>query len=240
VGTSSAYSAPSTGNWPRAKTLMTRFARGTSGLGVLPRLLRSYVSAKGGSASAATSASAGRAAAGRLGRFFTTLGTAGLDSALREFRLDHLVGRPPEECLAGIVDALCGPGGTVDEDVARAAMIEVLAQLADQCATADELEMLLAQQATADGLVDILQDFVFEYIFERLLLELGGRDAAATRDQAAIVNAERELRDYLRARIETVDFSQQRLSGLDWNSPEASAAIERLFRDAYAVAEELL
>ena len=86
MGTSSSYTAPTSGGWPAAKGAATRFARqGGTGAGPIePRqVTRNYVRALGGAAAAAAAAIAGQAAAAQLGRFLSSVSNNGLAPTLQ-------------------------------------------------------------------------------------------------------------------------------------------------------------
>ena len=64
-----------------------------------------------------------------LARAFAAEGPA---EALRHFDLEALAGEPAEEVFVALTDALCPPGSTIEEAIARDAMLETVAAFAEE------------------------------------------------------------------------------------------------------------
>src|SRR3546814_18866971 len=62
-----------------------------------------------------------------LARNFVNQGPA---EALRRFNLEGMAGAPAEDVFVALTDMLCPAGGTIDEAIARDAMLETVADLA--------------------------------------------------------------------------------------------------------------
>ena len=237
MGTSSSYTAPTTGGWPAAKRAATRFARrGGSAGGSSPRsVVAPYVQALGGAAAAAASAMAGRAAAQRLGAFLATSAAKGLGSALAGAgvpdvpadarTLADLAGRDPAEVLAALADALADPADTLEGAAARAAVCAVLEQfLADDGAGLATLD--------ADGVAGALELYLVEYVYHRMLEQIGTQlqNGALTGPDAR--QLELDIHAFITAVVNLELGDVDHLS-LDWTGDEGAGVIDRLMFAAY-------
>src|SRR5687768_7606747 len=176
MGTSSSYTAPTSEGWPTAKGATTRFARqGGTGKGSMSpsRVLGAYVSALGGPKAAANRAVAGQAAARRLGGFLVGIADRGVPQTLAELGLDRLIGLDSADVLSGIVDILVGPGSSLEEAAARAAMITVLAEVIGD----GDFSTVEAFGSGLDAvrITALLGKFLTEYVYRRMIEELGDR-----------------------------------------------------------------
>ena len=202
MGTSSSYTAPTSEGWPAAKGATTRFARqGGTGKGsmVPQRVLGAYVAALGGPRAAAGRAAAGQAAARRLGGFLSAVVDRGVPQALAELGFDRLIGLDSVEVLSGLVDLLAGPGRNLEEAAARAAMITVLSEAFGN-GDVSTIEMF-GEGLDAAAVAALLEKFLAEYIYRRMIEELGDRiqNGALTAEDAQRV--EQDLHAFIQAEV---------------------------------------
>lgn len=235
MGTSSSYTAPTTGSWPTAKRMATRFARqGGTGAGpVTPdQVIRSYIVALGGAAAAVAGAIAGRSVASRLGGFLTAASGQGLGTALQEQQLSALVGQDTTDVLQGLVDHLAGPGRTLEEAAARSALLVVLSEEFEQAGTFAEMEALCTQKLDADGVLRFLERFLEEYVYHRMVEELGDRLANGAITSADACKVEQDIHAFIVAHVR-LELAYIDPLTLDWEAPEAQQLVDRLLTLAY-------
>jgi hypothetical protein len=215
--------------------MATRFARqgGTGGGTIDPhQVTGSYVQALGGAAAAAAGAVAARAIATQLGRFLSAAAGSGLSTALQQEGLAALSGGDTTTVLAGLVDQLAGPGRTLEEATARAAMISVLVGEFGEAETFADLDELFAQTLDAVGVQRILEHFLVEYIYQRMIQEIGERLAKGAMTSTDLRHVELDLHAFIIADVK-FEFTRTDLSVLDWNGAEAQQLIAQLLQDAY-------
>ena len=237
--------APAGGDWVKAKGRFTRFTRGTgSSVG---SAVSAFASAIGGARSVSgggVSAAGGRA--GRLsssvkpgqalGSFLSGVASEGLDKTLRSFGLGHLIGKEPHEILSEIVDYICGNGGTLDEAIARSAVVEVLAEIfsEDDDAYADLRDRWDAE-LDADRIVDLLSLFLSQAIFQRILSDLGDlfeKSAVsafeAERKEQAVLDFIKGMVAFELGEIDPLDFDWQGSDGEELIHRNVAAALGQL------------
>lgn len=235
MGTSSSYTAPTSGNWPKTKRLATLFARQMSqGSGAIAvgQVTGAYAQAMGGGEAAAAGAVAGRAAASSLAGFLSSVVTGGLSNALQQAGLLTLRGRDTIDVLEGLVDYLAGPGKTLEESVARAAMAEVLINEFGEAETYAELDALCTQQLDAAGMLQVLQHFVVEYVYLRIVEAIGERLQNGAMTSADARRCETDIHEFIVATVD-LDFTLVDPLTVDWNGPAGQKIVERLVAEAH-------
>jgi hypothetical protein len=173
MGTSSRQPAPTGGEWTTAKTRLTNWARGGgTNSDLATAALSAFVGALGGATAAASQATGGVRATAGLGDFLADVGRDGLDETLDRYGLADLVGGEPVEVLGEVAGRIVGAGETTEEAVARDALISVLNEIFEEPDSYDDLEAIVVD---ADRLREFVALYLIEYIFERVLHELGDR-----------------------------------------------------------------
>lgn len=247
MGTSSSRNAPTGGGWTSAKRTASRFA---SGAALASDVASAYIGALGGSSSASRGAggaggggaggtfSSTRKVARRLGSFFGSVASRGLDQTLRDFDLGDLVGKPAHEVISGIVDALAGPGATLDEAVARVALVEVMGELYNEVdATYESLVDSWEHAVGRDRCVELFELFLVESIYQKMISDLADRIEGHANSVAMTRARELELRDYIKKMVR-FDLGQNDPLQIDWQGQEGDELIIRNLEAALAQLEE--
>lgn len=172
-----------------ARGNLTRGARTSDGRAIR-RGAGQYVSASGGGRGAARRMPSSRAAAGGLAGLARNFATQGPAEALRPFNLEGLAGAPAVDVFVALTDALCPPGGTIDEAIARDAMLETIAALAAEgVGNFDEM--------TSEDLQEFFIGVVSRSIEGKILNEVGTNSIRVSPDLAAVERAQRMLHDFV-------------------------------------------
>ncbi|WP_417323359.1 Qat anti-phage system associated protein QatB [Erythrobacter aureus] len=206
---------------------MTRGAR-TSDERALRRGAGRYVRASGGGRAAASRMPNSRAVAGGVAGLARSFITQGPAEALRRFNLEGMAGAPAEDVFVALTDMLCPAGGTIDEAIARDAMLETVADLAASgVGNFDEL--------SADDLREFFIGVVSRSIQGKILNEVGTNAIAAPSDIAGVERAQGMLHDFVEGCVrDEFDTRGADLSDLD------AAAIDSFVDDLYGAALDLV
>lgn len=149
-----------------ARTSFNRFARG-DGTRHLRRGSGKFVrSGMGGGGGATRSMGASRQAAGGILAFARDFATTGATGALQAFNLGNLSGAPVEVVFPRLLEAICPPGGNIDEAIARQAFLSAVADLCE--GFEGPLSAL-----TVDQLRTLLTDFIAYSIEGRIVNAIG-------------------------------------------------------------------
>lgn len=230
MGTSSRQSAPTGGDWTRAKTRMTNWARGGGASDdAVQAAFSAFVSALGGAVAAAANATGGVQAAAGLGEFLADVSRDGLDATLDRYGLDDLVGGEPVEVMNEIAARIAGAGDTPEEAVARDAVIEVLSEMFVDADTFADMDAIEIDEAM---LLDFVARYLTEYVYLRVIHELGDRivDNAGSPEESA--RLEQQIRTQIRALV-ALDLSTIDPLTFGWRQPEGVARMRDLLADAF-------
>lgn len=173
-----------------ARGNFTRFA-GSGSRTNLANAVSQYVrTGTGGARQAARRmGSSRRAAAGILGVVRDTH-RLGPSEALRRFNLTTLADRPAADVFLAILEFICPAGGSVDEALARQAMLDAINDLAVANAGAFDTQ-------TPEQLREFFLDFISRSIEGQVIAALGHRAITLPDDVAAVENLQIQLHDFI-------------------------------------------
>lgn len=173
-----------------ARSDFTRAAKSNGGSGGhLKRASGKYVRAVGGAGNAARIMTPSRGVASEIGRLAADALQHGSADALRRFNLESMAGAPANEVFEALAEIICPAGGTINEAIAREAMLAAAAELADSGVTFDAL--------SAESLEAIFLGTISRSIEDKLFNELGSKAVRLPDDTAAVRRIERELHDFV-------------------------------------------
>ena len=210
-----------------ARGNMTRGAR-TSDARALRRGAAQYVQASGGGSTAASRMPNSRAVASRVAGLARNVASQGPAEALRGFNLEGMAGAPAEDVFVALTDMLCPAGGTIDEAIARDAMLETVADLAASgVGNFDEL--------SADDLRELFVGVVSRSIEGKILNDVGTNAIAAPSDIAGVERAQAMLHDFVERCVrDEFDARRTDLGDLD------AGAVDGFVDDLYGTALDLV
>lgn len=187
-----------------------------------------YVAASGGGRAAARQLGSSRALAGGIANLAGAVSRDGPAEALRRFNLESLAGAPAQDVFVALTDALCPPGGTIDEAIARDALLETIADLAaNGIGNFDQL--------TQDDLQEVFIGVVSRSIEGRILNEVGTNAIKLSPDIAAVERAQQMLHSFVIGCVrDRFQDSGESVSALD------SAQIDGFVSDLYAASLDLM
>ena len=256
---------PTGGDWGPLKREATDFAQNVGVKPVLPQsLLRHYIGVRSGTTGSiggiagggavgpggggsggggggaggggrAKQWAGGVATARNVGGFLSRVGDVGLAEALREVGLGDLVGKPAGEISTALLDKLAGPGGTLDQQAARQALMELNDELLAEAKTFEDAEEALSARLDQLGLLDILFRFFGRYLYEcfcrdfyeRLLKKVGSSQVA---------HALKSIKDCIEAAVKT-KLAGRDVRALDWRGTEGQLLSEEVLGEVLDIFE---
>jgi|ERR1700733_3272310 len=235
MGTSSDYTGGSGRNWMQYRRAASNFAR-RGGADRADKVLARYIGALGGAAAAAASGRAAGVSAGQaVADFGSGIATAGLTETLERLGLGHLVGQDRYDVLDGLVEALVGDGGTLEDQAVQSAVIEAFTDLYPE--EAQEYEDLAAVELDRAALVRFIERFVAEWAYARMLPTLAEKFSHIEDPDEARVRY-KELRERLEALVKLEIGSRDPLS-VAWRDPEGEAIVTKVIDQLYEDMEDL-
>lgn len=220
----SAPPAAPTGDFQYPRGQFTRFTNGGGGK-ALGRALKGYVRGAGGGAGATRRMPSSTRVASGVAGLASTFASDGAAAALARFNLQDLAGRPAAEVLESVADIICPDGGTIDEAIARDAMMEAIAELAaDDPGAFDDL--------SPDQVNDFLCDVITRSIVTKILNEIGTNALHGSASDADFREAEDITRGYTQGRVRDA-FGSRFAPRSQPTQSEIDNSISEVFADAF-------
>ena len=212
-----------------ARNNFSRFARsGGDDRRALGRAVSNYVrSSSGGARTAAARMGSARGAGSRLLGFLSDAATRGATEALRALNLGTLAGRPIEEIFLGLADLICPDGGTIDEDIARAAFIETITDLAGAGIT--DLDGL-----TSDQMQTVFELYATNAIEARLCNDIGAKTVVLPSDSRQTARVQAQLNDFIRRGVADA-LTAARAAAAALTPDRVLAFVESIYEQAFGI-----
>lgn len=230
MGTSSDHRGGLGPAWSRARSQAGAWAAagGGDGAGGVASVVAGAARALAGALTPAAAAPAESLA--RLGGLAAaSSGPGGLPRALEDHGLADLIGRPPAEVQAALVDFLAGDPTSRDADAVRLAAEQVVAQLMEDAA---DLDAIVVDEERAEHL---LETFLAAWLARLILRELG--TSLVDPSPAAAEERSQEVREYIAARLRFL-LKDRRVTQIDWASPPGQQIARETIRGAMEVFRE--
>jgi hypothetical protein len=226
---------PPTGDANRFRAARRSFNRATGGAGISDSLRRSvsdYVrTGMGGSGRAAGRMRHSSRTAGQMIGFAQDVRERGFPEAARQFGIQDIAGKSVGESVARITEAFCGPGGSTDEAITRAAWNDTLLQAVEQGFV--DFEALTAEQW--GGLIEL---YVAKSIELRVFNDVGNDSISNASDVEQVNAIQAALHDLIagavHGRVVPLIESGQRLS-----DAQLQQISDNIYELAFAYLEEL-
>lgn len=219
----------------QARNHISQYSTGATGHQSIGRSLNHYVRSRGGAAGATRASRVGRSTTARLGGFLSGVASQGVRTTLETWGLSNVVGRPIEEVLTTIVNAIAPSGATLEEAVARQAFNSTLAELYRRYDLADGgIENLDAMDG--DGVRETLLLSISDQIFQTFLLEVQYGIEQGTINEHEAVDLEWEAKSFIRetVKLEMAELDMDVLH-INWSSDEGERIIEGLYEQAHSI-----
>jgi hypothetical protein len=171
---------------------------------------------------------ASRAVAGNLLGIVRDVRRVGGAEALRQrFNLQQLAGRPAADVFLALMEFVCPPGGTVDDGIARQAMLEAVGDLAES--GVGNFDTMTPVQ-----LEEFFLNFVIRSIEGRIVADIGSRSITLPASAEAVDLVQQQLHDFV-AGCTRGELAGQ-LDGIEsLNDRDVSATIDRIYEAGFAV-----
>lgn len=157
----------------------------------LGRSLGGYVSKSlGGTSRATQRMGIARSAGTRLLNVLTTVQKNGIQATLHVLNLEEFIGRSISDIFLGLIDYICPKAGTLDENIAREAFIETIADIS-------ESEALNLENLTVEQIDTIFQLYVVHTIEARLYNDIGNKIIIMTHNSETLGNIQIQIHDFI-------------------------------------------
>jgi hypothetical protein len=182
--------------WKDAKTAMTSYVKGNSS--DRGRVLNRYVGASGGSKWLARSSVAGRNTAIGIGKIIQDFRNNGVEATLQSLLID-CKGKGIKVVLSELVNVISIKSNSKEDMTARGAANEAVAEMY-KIVTENDGNIESLRQIDEPTFRNILEVFMSEYIFKRVMSDLQSRFEKYEDNPKEVVKKEQELKDYVKVK----------------------------------------
>ncbi|WP_208950379.1 Qat anti-phage system associated protein QatB [Rahnella sp. ChDrAdgB13] len=203
----------------------TRYARSGS-RSALGKAVANYVrNGTGGAGRASRRMGSSRVVAGGLLGILGDFQQGGATQVLQRFNLGGLSGQPAATVFVSLIEFLCPPGGSVDEGIARQAMLDTIGDMSESC-----LESFDA--LTPEQLQEVFIGFVVHSIEGRIMADIGHNAIKLPEDIQAIGDIQATLHDFVDTATRThLRDELGQIDGLSGSAVEDK--VERIYEYAF-------
>lgn len=195
----------------------------------MARAISSYVSKTAGSAKKAASRMVPEKKAGaRLANILIQARDKGIREAVKSLNLHMLANRSIFEIYAALVDVICGPGGDLDSSIARSAYEETIVEVLD-------MEITDLEQPSLDTLTIIMNHFVTNTIFNRIINDIGMKIILLPESIKIVQDIEAQMKDFIRGAVSDALFS----IGKVFVAENLKSKIDSLYEQSFSVLHAL-
>jgi len=187
------------GDWQHARRTLTAYSKNPS-TGKLKKAFKSYIRSSGGSRSISNTVIHGKKTAARLSLFFSSIGAIGVQETFSRFNIGDLKGLSAELAINRIVEILTPPGGTVEEEISKAALLETLKKMYNDMGLKDD-DLQKLKNITSDYIKTLLGYFVNSYVYIRWLHELGIKLEGTSLSASRIVDIENQTKKFIHHQV---------------------------------------
>ena len=166
------------------------------------------------------------------GSFYDVLSgirTQGLEQVLQSVSREELAGRPAAEILAALSDLICGPGGSVDEGIARDAFFETVIEFA-------ELGISDLNALTVAQIDELITRFMCNSVEMRLIADIGTKLVSLPSSESQVNSIRDQLRDFIREAVTGKLQAEVKKLG-QFAKDSVSTAIRSIYESAWSILE---
>lgn len=226
--------------WGVAKNTFTRYSssvnRDRRNMRGLRSTIRTFVKAQGGSRGASRASKSGRVVTQRIGQVFSSIIGRGAEATIKSIGLAEFLGADAETLLARLVDYIAPDTALLEENVARSAALDVLAELFERFGV-EEKGITALNSLTSETLKTVLLEYINKYIYTRILETLS--KSSESYSAATLVRVEKDIKDYVSETVK-YDFGQVDMLTLDWLGKEGKEMVGRIYDEGYSLLEKIL
>ena len=251
MGTSKGYQPPSTPQWGKMKSDVTRQSgKGAVTPGIAKGLIRTYVrtslgygdgngsgrsggGARGGSGDGGRGSKSAISTGRRLAGFATIVAKNGVDQALRDSGLGGLIGRPAQEVISTIVDYLTDAGATLDQVDVRGALDDLWENFLGTVATYEEIKTILEENLKVGKISSLLTTFFSNYLYRHFCRSFYER-IRTKHGEGKTEGFLTSIKEFISSALENFTFGKN-LTRINWAGEEGRRITEEIFASTLQV-----
>lgn len=216
-------------SWRDAKNYMSKLSSGT--YNNIGRAISNHIKAYGGSKAASKTAKAAVNTVIGLGSFTNKVSSSDFKTVLEEYKIDY-ENKSPREVLNELTNLIAPIPITKDDSIARKALIVTLEYIYEMF---DEEN--IDYNSIDENIINLMVPrFIENYIYERIINDLGSRIELNSGSPQEAINIETELKEHINAKVD-IAFKGKDFTEINFNDSTTKNEVESLINQCYTLME---
>jgi len=230
MGTSKGYLPPTGHLWSDTKRAVSSMNRNSYSSSSIGKAVSSFSKANRGTRSQGNSA-VGASGAKAL-NFADLVRSIGLNNALDQVGLTHLIGQDPQAVFEGLLSYFSEGTDSLQQSIADQAMQEYMAEMMGSVRSKEELDDAFAKLET-----DLfIQDFLTKYVQVSFFTNFAEKINALCKDIGQALKMQERIKEFIRLEIAD-NYTRDGMKNMDWRGREGREYIERKCEDVWGIFE---
>lgn len=218
-----------------ARSSISRYASSGGG-GHLSSGVRSHTRSLGGAKGATQLARSGRSATQKLGGYLTNISSRGIADASEELGISDVLGKSAKVAISQIIDKLTPESATLEDVIARRALIYTLEELYYKYEIEEQgLEAL--NNIDEEAIEETIISSTINYVFERFLLDLADRIENKSISESEAISLEKEMKEYIKVEVKRKSYDDKKFKGVNWFGDQGKEVTESIYQQVYEIME---
>lgn len=234
MGTSKGYLPPTGHLWRDAKRSVTSMAKDNFSRDGIGKTMSKFSDAmmnsnRNSSGQLHSFAISGSSAVG----FFTNAKQYGFNEALNKIGLQDLIGKSNEEVFIGLLDYFSGDGSTIEKNIVRDSMSELLKE---------KMVDIIGDEGSFDDIISnmdmnkFITDFIIKFIQKSFLTNFSEKLEGLCKNLDDYIKGEKDVKDFIRIEIER-NYTPEELNNIDWKGKQGLDFINKKCKEAFELFE---
>jgi len=230
MGTSKGYLPPTGHLWSDAKRAISSMNRNNYSSSSIGKAVASFARAYSGTRNQGNSAIG--ASGSKALRFADLVKTIGLNNALNEVGLEHLVGKDPRTVFEGLVDYFSEGTDSLQQSIADQAMQEYMAEMMSSVRSKEELEDAFTKLESEV----FIQDYLIKYVQVSFFTNFAEKINALCKDIGEALKMQERIKDFIGLEI-AENYKQDGLKNMNWRGNEGREYIVKKCEEVWGIFE---
>lgn len=230
MGTSKGYTPPTGHLWSDAKRAVSGMARNSYSSNSIGKAISNFSKASGGNSLRKEGNATIGASGTRALNFADLVRSFGLDHALNQVGLSHLIGSNVEDILAGLLDYFSEGTNTLQQSIADRAMHEFMEEMMGDVRSEDELQATF-EKIEAD---DFIRDYLTRYITVSFFTNFAEKINSMCKDIESAIKMQERISEFIRLEV-AENYHSDNLNNLDWKGSQGKQYIENKCEEVWGI-----
>ncbi|MGH4140480.1 hypothetical protein [Clostridium sp.] len=230
MGTSKSYLPPTGKLWSDTKRAVTGMARNNFQRASIGKAMLNFSNATMSSNGGGNGFNTFTTTSAKTIDFFNIAKVYGFDEALNRAGIQDLIGKTNEEIYIGLLDYFAGDGGSLDKNIVRDSMSELLKETMLDVTEEKDYDEIIQNMDINKFIVD----FITLFIQKSFLTNFSEKIEGLCKSLDEYIKAENTIKDFIRIEIER-KYTFEDLSKVEWKSSQGRDFINKKCQDAFEI-----